>query len=196
MQIETETTETHKTIATGIKRELPCKLTDSELLDTAIIKADLEAELTALENEFDEVKSDWSKRLKDTERRIEKLGAEIHARERKRVIDCHDRIEIATRMVETVREDTGEVVERRVANLFETGRVTPPAKHVNGDAVAAPGDEDDGAALDDAAEESKSGDIADAMKAQEDSGIVEDEDGDVAVPDTAAPKNGKRKGKK
>lgn len=177
----------HKIIARNIKRELPSKLTDAQLLEVATHKADLEAELEEMHDQFADTKRDWSKRLEDVEKRIEHLGGEIRSRSRKSVVICHDRVDSITRMVETVREDTNEIVDRRVANLFEASHVMPKTEHTKGDAIAAPGDEDD-----DAADESLADAAAETQRA---AGIEENEDGDVVVPDTAVPKKTRSKKK-
>jgi hypothetical protein len=177
----------HKITARNIKRELPCKLTDAQLLEVATVKADLEAELDELQDQFADVKRDWGKRLEETEKRIDHLGGELRARARKSVVICHDRIDAVTRMVETIREDTGEVVDRRVANLFEAGQVLPQTQHTKGDEIAAPGDEDD-----DSVDDSLAAAAADAQRA---AGIEETEDGDVVARETAAPKTKRSKKK-
>lgn len=191
---ETETENTapppaqHKIIAKNIKRELPCKLTDAQLLDVATTKADLEAERDELEEQFADVKRDWSKRIDEAEKRIDHLGTEIRARARKSVVICHDRVDRITRMVETVREDTGEVVDRRVANLFEAGQILPQTEHSKGDNIAAPGDEDPNDHADD--------DLARAAaESQAASGNVETEDGDV-IPAEGDGKRTRRSKKK
>lgn len=188
---ETTTTEappvTSKIIARNIKRELPSRLTDVQLLEVATNKADLEAELEETQDQFADNKREWSKRLEDIEKRIDHLGGEIRSRSRKSVVICHDRVDAITRMVETVREDTGEIVDRRVANLFEASQVMPQTQHTKGDAIAAPGDEDD---------EGVDTSLADAAaETQRAAGIEENDEGDVVVPDTAAPKKTRSKKK-
>jgi hypothetical protein len=172
----------HKVIAEGIKRELPVRLTNDELLDVAFSKARLEDERDQLEDQFADVKRQWTERIAGIEKHIDAMGLELRTRERKQVVICHERVVAATRMVEVVREDTNEVVDRRAANLFEVGKVLPPAKRDEANATAEdPPDVDDALAA--AAEET--------MKA---ANVEENDEGDVTVPDTAAPK--KKRGRK
>lgn len=179
-----------KILTKNIRRELMTPLSDEHLLEVATVKADLEAELEELEEQFADTKRDWGKRIDECEKRISHLGGEIRARARKSVVICHERVDPITRMVETVREDTGIVVDRRVANLFEAAQVLPPTESTKGDKVDAPGDEDDDAAdasLEDAQRE--------AAAAKRDTNVEENEDGDV-VPPESEPKKGKRSKKK
>jgi hypothetical protein len=170
------TTE-HKIIATDIKRELPCKLTDAELLELAIAKTKTEAELDELRDEFRDVKSTWSDRIDDVEKRIAHMGSELRAGERKAVVICHERIDLATRMVEVVREDTLDVVDRRAANLFEAGKVLPHAKRLDD---SPPGEEPPGVddALAAAAAEGR-----DAAATQKSVNVEENDEGDVVPPE-------------
>jgi hypothetical protein len=179
--VETQTNEQHKITATDIKRELPCKLTDSDMLEIAIDKAKAEAELDEMEDEFADTKRDWGKRIEEVEKRVAAMGSELRTRERKRVVICHERVVLETRMVEVVREDTMEVVDRRAANLFEAGKVLPMTKRLEDAPPVDPPDVD--AALAAA--------HAETMKAAG----AEEVDGDVTVPagDGKKPKKSKRK---
>lgn len=106
-----------------IMRELPCKLTDEQLLEVAINKAEAEAALEELESDFKDVKEEWSVRIAQSEKRIAEMGAELRTKEQKRVIKCYERFVAGT--IEVVRSDTKEVVERRAANLSEAQRALP-----------------------------------------------------------------------
>jgi hypothetical protein len=175
----------HKVIAHDIKRELPVKLTNDQLLEVAFSKARLEDERDQLQDQFADVKREWGERIAGVEKHIDAMGVELRTRERRQVVLCHERVVAATRMVEVVREDTDEVVERRAANLFEVGKVLPPAKREETDATAEdPPEVDDALAA--AANET--------LKAAAAANVEETEDGDVTVPDTAAPK--KKRGRK
>ena len=175
--------EQHKVTATDIKRELPCKLTDSDLLEVAIDKAKAEGELDQIQDEFADVKRDWGKRIEECEKRIAQMGSELRLRERKRVVICHERVVLATRMVEVVREDTFEVVDRRAANLFEAGKVLPQTKRIDDKSAEDPPEVDDALAAA----------AAETMKA---AGVEETEDGDVVPPEGDGKKTkNKRKAK-
>lgn len=154
----------------GIKRELPCKLTDQQELDIARRKAQAEAELEELQDDFNDVKEEWKTRLDEVEKRIAVMGAELRSGEQKRVIDCYERFVNGT--IETVRSDNGMVIDRRAASLADTQRALP------------------GTVKDEAAAQA-----ADAAKAQRDSNVEEDEEGDVVAPAGDGKKNGKGKRK-
>lgn len=183
-QTEAATTAHHKIIARDIKRELPCNLTQEEMLDIAIDKAKAEGELEQVRDEFRDVKDQWNERIEEAEKRIAQMGVEIRTRQRKRVVLCHERVVAETRMVEVVREDTNEVVDRRAANLFEAGKVLPQTKHLDVHAGDEPADGDVDSAL-----------AAAAAETQRAANVEETEDGDVVPPegDGKRAKKGKRK---
>lgn len=183
---QTTTTETHKIITRDIKRDLPCRLTDTQLVEVATDHAKLEAEIGDVTDQFGDVKREWNKRIEDLEKRKEHLGGCLITRSRKSVVICHERVDAITRMVEVVREDTGEVVDRRVANLFEASKVLPETKHIGGDEIAAPGDD---AAVDADLEAAQ----AESAAAQKAVGVEENEDGDVVPPEGEPKKKGRRK---
>jgi hypothetical protein len=162
-----------------VLRELPVKLTDRELLDVAKQKSDAESELEELQAEFAETKREWNARIEAIETRIARHAAEFREGTQKRPVECHERYvregEHAGK-VETVRLDIGEVVDRRVADLLEARNALPKDE---ADAQAEIGDEI----------------LAEAARLQQEAGVEETEDGDVVVPDAAAPKS-KKKGKR
>lgn len=186
----TANTVEKKIITKNIQRELSCKLTDAQLLEKATKKADLEAELESIEEQFSDVKGDWNKRIADQEKRIHALGTEIRERASRMPVTCHERFDSERKVIEIVREDTNEVVDTRYPNLFEANQHGPKVEHVAGDEVAAPGDD---ASEDDALEAAQAEANA-AAQNQQDQGIEENEDGDVVPTDEAAPK--KKRGKK
>lgn len=100
----------------GIERELPCKLSNSQLLEIAISKANLEAHLEELEAKFEDVKREWTTQMKDVEKRISTMSGELRTREQRRVIECYERWRDGATL-EIVRTDTGEVIDVRVATL-------------------------------------------------------------------------------
>jgi hypothetical protein len=162
-----------------IKRELPCKLTNEELLEVATAKAEAELQLEELEAEFANVRGDWKGKLEDQAKAIGKLGAELRSKSRIRVVICHEQVPADSLDVEVVRDDTSEVLERRAATLFEVRKVRPDSttlpENFTGD--------------DSAADAALAAAAAETMAA---AGVEEDEDGDVVAPAG----DGKRKGKK
>lgn len=100
----------------GIERELPCQLTNQQLLEIAISKSNLEAYLDELGAKFEDAKREWQTQIKEVEKRISTMSAEIRTREQRRVIECYERWRDGATL-ELVRTDTGEVVDVRVATL-------------------------------------------------------------------------------
>lgn len=157
-----------------IMLELPCPITDRELLEISRDKAKHEDELDEISAEFSDVKRQWSSRLEAKEKQIEQLRAVIRTGEQKRPIECFERyVDDGEHKgkVETVRRDTLEVVERRIADLLEARSATPDAEPPNDEDV-----------------------LAQAARMQRAAGVEENEDGDVVVPEERAPK--KKRGKK
>lgn len=152
----------------GIKRELPCKLTDQEELEIARRKAAAEAELEEVQADFDDAKNEWKGRIEEVEKRIALMGAELRTGEQKRVIDCYERFVAGT--IETVRSDNGMVIDRRAASLADTQRALPNVVR------------------------EEQAQQADAAKTQRDANVEEDEEGDVVAPAGDGKKSkGKRK---
>jgi NifB/MoaA-like Fe-S oxidoreductase len=164
---------TEDIVKRGIKRELPCKLTDQEELEIARRKASAEAELEEVQADFDDAKNEWKSRLEEVEKRIALMGAELRTGEQKRVIDCYERFVAGT--IETVRTDNGMVIDRRAASLADTQRALPTVGR------------------DEAREEQEQ--AADAAKTQRDANVEEDDEGDVVAPAGEPKKNGRAKRK-
>lgn len=85
------TTETQYTdiIERGVKRELPCKLTDEEELRIARQMVALKAELAERENEWDIKAKKHKQEVAETERAIAKMERELHTGQQDRVVICN-----------------------------------------------------------------------------------------------------------
>lgn len=157
-------TVTETIVRKKVLLELPCPLTDFEVLAKAKQKANAELELEELLAELADVKRGWSKRIEEKEKTIAQWGAEIRTGDEKRVIECYERYQSEGEhrgKIETIRKDTAEVVSRRAADLLEARQAVPDA------------DDSDDADADV---------LAAAAKSQRDAGVEEDEDGDVVAP--------------
>lgn len=131
----------------GIERELPCKLTNTDLLEVAISKAKAEAFLEEQEAKFEDVKREWSTSLKEIEKRISTMGSELRTRERRQPVECYERWRDGATL-EIVRSDTHEVIDVRTAtlrdkqpNLPETDGEPTPA--INGEVQTGFPDDDE-----------------------------------------------------
>lgn len=116
-------TDTDDIIRKNIKRELPVKLDNSEMLDIAIAKANAEGDLDELQVEFRDVKAEWNQRIEEQEKRIAIMSVELRTKEQKRVVVCFERFRAGT--IEVVRDDTKDVIERRSASLAEAQKAIP-----------------------------------------------------------------------
>lgn len=130
---------------TGIERELPCKLTNEQLLETAISKANAEAHRDELEAKLEDLKREKTTEIKEVEKRIDAMGAELRTRERKQLVECYERWRDGATL-EIVRSDTREVIDVRVATARDKQQPLPSGDEP-ADAAAQTGfpedDEDD-----------------------------------------------------
>lgn len=76
-------------IERGVKRELPCKLTDEEELRIARQMVALKAELNEREAAWDLKAKKHKQDVSDTERQIAKMERELHTGQQDRVVICN-----------------------------------------------------------------------------------------------------------
>ena len=76
-------------IERGVKRELPCKLTDEEELRIARQMVALKAELAERESAWDLKAKKHKQEVSDTERVIAKMERELHTGQQDRVVICN-----------------------------------------------------------------------------------------------------------
>lgn len=119
----TTQTQTEDIVKDNITRELACELDDRDVLTIARAKAKAEAELEELQEEIDDERTVQKARLEAVEKRIEIMGAEIRTGEQRRPVPCYERF--VSGMIEVVRKDTNEVIDRRAASLVEAQKVMP-----------------------------------------------------------------------
>lgn len=177
------------TASTALKTillELPVALSEREEVETARAKAKLEQQLAAQRDKFGAVKREWTEEFKEIEIRIQVLGDNLLTGRQLRPVEVVEQYvkegEHAGK-VEQIRTDTGEVVDRRMADLFEARSSDPKYKskpRAKGDAADAPANDDTGEVPKDL--------LAEAEKAQRDAGVEEDDEGNVVVPETSVPK--------
>lgn len=102
------------------QRLLPCKLTNAELLVAA---EELAAKLTAKEaeeNDQEEVKALMKSRLAGLERDVAKMCDVVRSKTEMRMVETYTRVcPDDMHAIETVRQDTYEVIERRRMTLEE-----------------------------------------------------------------------------
>lgn len=165
----------------GIKRELPCKMTDEEFTRVARQRATKEAEIAQLESDLAREKKKRQDQIDEISDEVSKMGRELHTGEQERTVPCNDifrRAGDGTGWIHTIRLDTFDEVERRPATAHETQRYLPSV----GDAV--------GGSLIDQANAAQS-----PRSAQDDTNDVPDGKGD-GKGDEDSDKPKKRKGTK
>ncbi len=192
-------------IRRGIKRTLPCKLTEREFMQIAKTRVDKEALLLQLEADLAREQKKRKDQIAELEDEIGKMGHELHTGEQDRTVDCLDvfrRADDGTGWVHTLRINkaddgakTTEEVERRPATPSETQRHLPG---VDGEPVhrAAPVDQAgaqaaDGAAADPDAEAEDSAD-GDELDDPEDDGLNELTPAQQAKRESAAARKARR----
>lgn len=84
-----ETSRYSDIIERGVKRELPCKLTDEEELRIARQMVTLKAELNEREGEWDLKAKKHKQEVAETERAIAKMERELHTGQQDRVVICN-----------------------------------------------------------------------------------------------------------
>lgn len=112
----------------GIKRALPCKLTDAEFMQIAKQRVDKEALLDQIEADFNKLKTKHKTQVEELADEIGKARKELHSGEQDRTVLCteiFERAEDGTGWVVTLRTDTTEAVERRPATISEAQRYLP-----------------------------------------------------------------------
>jgi hypothetical protein len=114
----------------GIKRTLPCKLTDAELLQIALQRVDKEALRDQIEEDFDRIKSKHKAQLEEIDGEIGTMRKELHTGEQDRTVLCCEvfrRDAAGSGFVVTLRMDTIPPlqVEMRPATPTEAQRYLP-----------------------------------------------------------------------
>ena len=124
------TAELGDVIRRGIKRTLPCDLTDAEFMQIAKQRVDKEALLDQLEADFDKIKTKHKVQVEELDGEIGKARQELHTGQQDRTVLCVEvfrRAEDGTGWVHTLRMDTipPSEVERRPASPSEAQRYLP-----------------------------------------------------------------------
>lgn len=115
-------------VRSGIKRELPCKLTEEEMLRIMKVRVAKEAEMDKL---VAEAKLDAERRkaqIKDLEDEVRTMRVELHTEHQDRTVTCDEMFERDDKgvgWIVTVRRDIHAEVERRPATAHELTRHIP-----------------------------------------------------------------------
>lgn len=137
--MQTQTTENTNTtpppaaanddvIRRGIKRVLPCKLTEDEFVEIAKKRVGREALLKQCEADLAREQKKRKDQIAELEDEIGTMGRQLHTESEDRTVLCNEvfrRAENGTGYVHTIRLDTNEEVETRPATVSETQRYLP-----------------------------------------------------------------------
>lgn len=102
-----------------VTRKLPCTLTNNELLVRGSELAEAEEEIVALRIEAKIVASDFKERINAAACEVARLARIIKAGKEDSHIDCFWEKRFATQEAVLIRDDTGEIVERRTLTKEE-----------------------------------------------------------------------------
>lgn len=100
-------------------RILPCRLTDTELLERGAQVADLVRELEAAEDAKKEAASEAKAKIDSLDGRIGSLARELRERMSYRSVEVKREKDFGRNCEEVVRLDTGEVIETRALDPGE-----------------------------------------------------------------------------
>jgi len=120
--------EAENVINRGIKRTLPCKLTDEEFMLIAKQRVDKESLRDQVVSDFDRIKAKHKAQLEEMDAEIGKARQELHTGEQDRQVLCTSafhRAKDGSGWVHVYRTDTGAVVEQRPATVAEAQRYLP-----------------------------------------------------------------------
>lgn len=115
-------------IQRGLKRTLPCKLTEHEFVLIAKQRVDEEALRDQVVADFDRLKAKHKAQLEEMDAKITKARGELHSGHQDRTVICTSAFMShadGSSWVITYRTDTGAVVEQRPATPAEAQRHLP-----------------------------------------------------------------------
>lgn len=107
------------------ERELPCKLTDEELLVKALELTKLDAKHDALQLEKKRLTEEIAGKIKANLGAQRVLFGQIGSRREVRDVECQDTLDFDRGIVETRRLDTDEVIHSRVMTDIERQPALP-----------------------------------------------------------------------
>lgn len=102
-----------------LSRMLPCDLTDQELLQRGQKVAELVAKKEALEAEKKDTASEFKAKIDRLESDIASIAKEVRSKKEYREVEVSTTKDYKRKVAETVRQDTGELVEQRTLTPAE-----------------------------------------------------------------------------
>jgi len=137
-----------RTLGPEVELDLPCALTDTEVLGKADLVAKLHDEAAALRGKKKAASEEIGGEIKGKEGAISALVGQIRTRTETRAVKCRDEFDFKSGVVQTRRLDTKDVVATRTMTaaerqptLFEIpgGKADPPAAAKPGPRKGKPG---------------------------------------------------------
>lgn len=134
-----------------VTRELPVKLTESEMADVARAMGRADEERRVMESHAKVENDRWKDRIKGLDARISDLASKAHLGMEARPVKCLETYDYRLGEVRVVRTDTGEALETRPMTSDERQPTLPgaePGATSKGGRKKKPAANDDGAAVD------------------------------------------------
>ena len=103
-------------------RRLPVKLTDEEMIIKGQELAELENQLTDLEDQKRVTAKAFSKDIEANKGRIKRVSHAINTKQENRDVECEEVRDEEAMKVSVIRLDTGEIVSERLMTAEEEGR--------------------------------------------------------------------------
>jgi len=120
MPRKTKTTEEQNLVKVErFERQLPCKLTDQELLDRGARNAILLRERYQKEADMKSAQKHAKAQIAEIETEMARIGAEINDKAALRLTGCERRFDYKAETVSEFRSDTGEQLDVRRMSEYE-----------------------------------------------------------------------------
>lgn len=101
-------------------KKLAVKLSDEEVATKSFQLANVYREVLETEARAKEAAKGFADKVKKAKERLRELAANVTTRTEERDVVCSERLDARRFVVETIRHDTGEVIEVRALNEDET----------------------------------------------------------------------------
>lgn len=102
-----------------VTKILPVKLTPDEMTSLALRMAEIHGEIGSIEAEKKEKASAYKARIEERRGEMRNISHSLIIRSEMRDVECLESFVFVTNSVETRREDTGDLIERRAMTLQE-----------------------------------------------------------------------------
>lgn len=108
-----KTEKEEKTLKRSVTKQLPCKLTDAEILAYGRDLARAHSDMSRIDDEFASQKQEFKFRADEQKAIIGKLSARVHSGQETRDVECVETKNWSRSIVTITRTDTKEEIENR-----------------------------------------------------------------------------------